>query len=89
MSRWKLQEDGDPENGYTWRLLIDEGQFMRCVAEYRDERWALEGLAAHEWYSNLKDGSMSLPAKKGAPRKVPDFDIVFEPAPARRKRKPT
>lgn len=58
--RWFLEDAGDDELGFVWNLMLLEDGRLRCVAEYREELAATQGLAAHRWLDTMADGRMSL-----------------------------
>lgn len=58
--RWFLENGGDDEFGFQWNLMLQENGRLRCVAQYLEEDYAVQGLAAHKWLDSLGSGKMSL-----------------------------
>jgi hypothetical protein len=58
--RWYLESVLDDGFGCEWNLMLLEGGMLRCIANYTEEKYALEGLAGHKWLDAFKDGRMSL-----------------------------
>ena len=58
--RWFLEDGGDEEFGFQWNLMLHEGGRLRCVAQYTEELYAVQGLAAHKWLDSFGAGRLSL-----------------------------
>ena len=58
--RWFLENGGDQDYGFQWNLMLHEDGRLRCVAQYLEEQYAVQGLAAHKWLDSLGSGMMRL-----------------------------
>jgi hypothetical protein len=56
MSEWFVEEEGDPEYGFTWNLFrVDAGK-AKCMAQIRDQEFADEFLEIIKWRDALMLG---------------------------------
>lgn len=58
--RWFLEESLSDDIGNQWNLMLLENGRLRCIAQYLEEQYAVQGLAAQKWLDSLSSGMMSL-----------------------------
>lgn len=58
--RWFIEDVTEDGFGYEWNLMLLTDGKLRCIANYTEEKYALEGLAGHKWLDAFQDGRMSL-----------------------------
>lgn len=95
--RWFIEESLSDDFGNQWNLMLYEEGRLRCVAQYLEEQYAIQGLAAHKWLDSLGSGMMSL-AMEGIsinvntgkvwkrPRNLKSFDLKVEKPKTRKPR---
>ncbi len=60
MSRWKIEESGNGEDGFCWNLFEAEGDSLSMRATLYDHKFAMKMKAAMDWLDTLGSGYMSL-----------------------------
>lgn len=57
---WLIEESGDEEFGYTWNIMLADGDRAKCVAQCLDEHLAEQIVSALKWVDALGSGMMKL-----------------------------
>ncbi len=94
--RYLIEEDGNPEDGYSWNIMLNDGR-LRCIAQCLDEQYAEQIVSALKWVDALGSGMMKLAmdgiaidANSGRvwkrPANLKQYDIKTEKKPARKPR---
>ena len=60
MSRWKIEESGNGEDGFCWNLFEEESERLTMRATLYDEKFAKKMKAAMDWQDALGSGMMRL-----------------------------
>lgn len=60
MSRWKIEESGNGEDGFCWNLFEEEEEKLIMRATLYDEKFAKRMKSAMDWQDSLGTGIMRL-----------------------------
>jgi len=60
MGRWKIEESGNPEDGFCWNLFEEDGDTLTMRATLYDEKFAKCMKSAMDWQDALGTGMMKL-----------------------------
>ena len=78
---WLINEEGDEEFGFTWKIVSLDGETLRTMGECYDEAFAKKVLSALKWDDVVESGMMGIKAKAPARKPKPQPKrIIFTPA---------
>jgi len=78
-------EEVATEDFMCWNVLAIKDGKARHICQCQEQIPAKRIKQALEWLDTAEEGRISLPEKtKRTTKKIPDWDIVFEPIPKRR-----
>ena len=91
MTRYAIEEEGDEDLGFSWNVMLIDGDRVKCVAQCMDEKFAQRFISAQKWADSVESGLLSLKMEgisigpSGKARRAKPIDIVFTPAAKRKK----